>query len=137
MPALALGPRARKRHGGTLFGLWPNAGAALAGLRLRLPRMPRYVAHARAIAQRLRDFPNVEVVPDPPQTPMMHLHLRVKESAFRSAACRIARGRSVFTWPSTMPRPTPSVRVVEFTVGDATLGFRPKEVAEIIGELVR
>lgn len=125
----------RKRHGGTLFGLWPNAGAALAALRLRLPRMPRYVAHARAIAKRLRGLPSVEVVPDPPQTPMMHLHLRVKEGAFRAAACRIARERSVFTWPSTVPGPTPSVRVLEFTIGDATLEFRPKEVAEILGEL--
>ena len=127
----------RKRHGGTLFGLWPNAAAGLAGLRLRLPRMPQYVAHARAIAAQLRGVPNIEVMPDPPQASMMHLHLRVKDDAFRAAACRIARSRSVFTWPSTAPGPTPSVRVVEFTVGDATLAFRPDEVAEIIGELVR
>ena len=127
----------RKRHGGTLFGLWPNAGAALAGLRLRLPRMARYTKHAKAIAAKLRGVPNVEVVPDPPQTPMMHLHLRVDDRAFRAAACRIARGRSVFTWPRTMPGPTPSVRVIEFTVGDATLEIGPDEAAEIIGELVR
>ena len=29
----------RHRHGGTLFNLWPYAASALAGLRLRLPRM--------------------------------------------------------------------------------------------------
>jgi hypothetical protein len=98
--------------------------------------MPRYVAHAQAIARRLHGQPNVEVVPDPPQTPMMHLHLRVSEDAFRAATCRIARERAVFTWPGSAPGPTPSVRVVEFTVGDATLGFRPDEVAGIIGELV-
>lgn len=127
----------RKRHGGTLFGLWPNASAALAGLRLRLPRMPRYVAHARAIAEKLKGVPNLEVVPDPPQTPMMHIHFRVEEQAFRAAACRIARERAVFTWPGSAPGPTPSIRVVEFTVGDATLAFRPAEAAEIIGELAR
>ncbi len=43
----------RHRHGGTLFGLWPYAAAALAGLRLRLPRMDAYVAHARAVAAAL------------------------------------------------------------------------------------
>ncbi len=32
----------RRRHGGTLYGLWPNAAAALVGLRLRLPRMAAY-----------------------------------------------------------------------------------------------
>lgn len=127
----------RKRHGGTLFGLWPNAAAALAGLRLRLPRMARYTAHARAIAEKLRGLPMVEVVPYPPQTPMMHLHLRVGEDAFRAATCRIARERAVFTFPRSAPGPTPSVRVVEFTVGDATLDFRPGEVAKIIAELTR
>jgi threonine aldolase len=127
----------RKRHGGTLFGLWPHAAAALAGLRLRLPRMPRYVAHARAIAAKLQGIPEIEVVPNPPQTPMMHLHLRVEEAAFQAAACRIARERGVFTFPRSMPGSTPSVRVVEFTVGDATLAIKPAEAADIIRELVR
>ena len=56
--------------------LWPYAAAGLAGLRLRLPRMAAYVEHARAIAAALAGIEGVEVVPDPPQTPMMHLHLR-------------------------------------------------------------
>jgi hypothetical protein len=33
--------------------LWPYAAAALAGLRLRLPRMPEYVAQAKAVAAAL------------------------------------------------------------------------------------
>ena len=127
----------RKRQGGTLFGLWPNAASALGALRLRLPRMPRYVAHARAIADKLRGATRIEVVPDPPQTNMMHLHLRVGEEAFRKAAVRVARERSVFTWPGSMPGPAPSTRVVELTVGDATLEIKPAEAAAIITELVR
>lgn len=126
----------RKRHGGTLFGMWPNAASALAALRMRLPRMPRYVAHARAIAANLRGAPRIDVVPDPPQTNMMHLHLGVAEESFMKAALRIARDRSVFTWPGSMPGPTPSTRIVEFTVGDATLEIKPKEAAAIIAELV-
>ena len=126
----------RKRHGGTLFGLWVHAGAALAALEERLPRMPRYVAHAQAIARALKGMPNLEVVPDPPQTPMMHLHLRVSEPAFRAAACRIAREEGVYTWPRSMPGPTPATRVVEFVVGDATLAFAPREVAALIARLV-
>ena len=126
----------RKRHGGTLFGMWPNAASALAGLKLRLPRMPRYVAHAKAIASRLHGIPGIEVLPDPPQTNMMHLYLRVKDGAFRAAACRIARERGVFTFPASRPGPTPAVRMVEFTVGDATLAFKPKEAAEVIAELL-
>jgi len=126
----------RKRHGGTLYGLWPNAASGLAALRKRLPLMPKYFEHARAIAEALRGLRNVEVVPDPPQTPMMHLYLRVDEKAFLRNARRIAEEQSVFTWAGTSTGDMPSLRVVELMVGDATLGFTPEEVAEIVEQLV-
>lgn len=126
----------RKRHGGTLFGMWPNAASALVALRRRLPLMPQYVQHAQAIAARLRALPNVEIVPDPPQTPMMHLHVRVEEDAFLRAAVEIAEQEGIFTWPGIMPGLTPSTHVLEFTVGDATLAFTADEVADLIGRLV-
>lgn len=126
----------RRRHGGTLFGMWPSAASGLAALRQRLPLMPRYFEHAGAIAQALRGLRGVEVVPDPPQTPMMHLHLRVEEKAFRRAARRIAIEQGIFTWAGSVAGATPSVRVVEFTVGDATLAFTPAEVAALVGQLV-
>lgn len=126
----------RRRHGGTLYGLWPNAASGLAGLRKRLPLMPQYFQHACAIAERLRDLPNVEIMPDPPQTPMMHLHLRVDERAFLRAAARIAEREGIFTWGGTSPGLTPATRVVEFTVGDATLAFTATEVAGLVEQLV-
>ena len=126
----------RKRHGGTLFALWPYAASGLAGLRKRLPLMPRYYEHAIAIADALRSIPNLEIVPDPPQTPMMHLHMRVDEAAFLKAARRLAEDEGIFTWPATVAGDTPSVRVVEFTVGDATLTFTPNEVAKIVEQLL-
>lgn len=126
----------RRRHGGTLFGLWPNAASGLAALRKRLPLMPKYFEHAVAIAEKIRGIRNVEVVPDPPQTPMMHLHLRVDEKAFLAAARRIAEEQSLFTWARTSPGATPSIRVVELTAGDATLEHAPEEVARIVEQLV-
>ena len=66
----------RKRHGGTLFAMWPYAASALTGLRKRLPLMPRYYRHAVAIARELRKVKGVQVLPDPPQTNMMRLLLR-------------------------------------------------------------
>ena len=126
----------RRRHGGTLFGLWPGAASGLAALRQRLPLMPRYCEHARAIAEALRRVPNLEVVPDPPPTPMMHLHLRVEAGAFLAAARRLAEERSLFTWARSSAGATPSIRVVELTVGDATLSFAPEEVAEILERLL-
>lgn len=125
----------RKRHGGTLFAMWPYAASGLAALRTRLPQMPEYYRHALAIADALRGMPNVEIVPDPPQTPMMHLHLRVEEDAFLAAARRIAEEQSIFTWTGTAPGASPSMRVAELTVGDATLTFDPAEVAKIVEQL--
>ena len=125
----------RRRHGGTLFGLWPNAASGLAGLKKHLPLMPRYFEHALAIAEKLRAIPNIEIVPDPPQTPMMHLHLRVEEKAFLAVAREIAEEQDLFTWSRTFPCDTPAFRGIELTVGDATLQFAPDEVAAIVRRL--
>jgi len=127
----------RKRHGGTLFGMWPNAAAALAGLRERLPRMPRYHRHAVAIAKALRKVPGVEVLPDPPQTNMMRLLLRVEEKSLRAAACRVAREQGIYTFGWSGPGESPATRIVELSVGDATLKFTPREVAAVVEELLR
>ena len=127
----------RKRHGGTLFGMWPNAASALAGLRERLPRMAGYHEHAVAIAKALRKVPGVEVLPDPPHTNMMRMLLRVDEKTLRVAACRIAREQGIYTFKWSAPGPSAATRMLELSVGDATLGFRPREVAELVGGLMR
>ena len=126
----------RKRHGGMLFQMWPYAASALAGLRERLPKMPRYYKHAMAIAAKLRSIPGVEVMPDPPQTPMMHILMRVQDKAFMAAAARIARERGIYTFRATMPAQSRTTRIVELSVGDKTLELTPSEVAAVVKELV-
>ena len=88
----------RRRHGGTLFQLWPYAAAGLAGLRLRLPRMAAYVEHAKAIAAVLAGIEGVQVVPDPPQTPMMHLHLDTTAAQVIAGIRRLATEHRLWTW---------------------------------------
>ncbi len=126
----------RHRMGGTLFGLWPNAASALSCLARRLPMMPRYLSHTRAIADALRDLPGVTIVPDPPQTPMLHLLLRTTAEDFTAAARRLAAEQGLWTWPAAMSTPDPGTQRVELSVGDATLALRPDEVREIIRALV-
>jgi threonine aldolase len=126
----------RHRMGGTLFGLWPNAASALSCLARRLPMMPRYLSHTRAIADALRDLPGVTIVPDPPQTPMLHLLLRTTADDFTAGARRLATEQGLWTWPAAMGTPDPGTQRVELAVGDATLALRPGEVREIIGALL-
>ncbi len=125
----------RRRMGGTLFGLWPNAASALSCLRRRLPLMAGYLSHARAIAAALRDLPGVRVIPDPPQVPMMHLLLATSAGEFTAAARRLAAEQGIWTWPKAMATGDPGVQRVELAVGDATCALAPARIRGIIATL--
>src|SRR6266545_4542922 len=90
--------RRRWRHGGMLYGLWPNAASGLVGLRTRLPRMAAYQEQAATLAEAVRGLAGVEVIPDPPHTPMMHLLFHREAGAVRAAALRIAGEDRVWTF---------------------------------------
>ena len=125
----------RERMGGTLFGLWPNAASALTCLAARLPRMGRYLEHARAIAAALAGTAGVAVLPDPPQTSMMHLLLSTSAGRFARAARALAARERIWTWPAAVPTVDPRVQRVELAVGDATCALTPAEVAGIVSAL--
>jgi hypothetical protein len=121
--------------GGTLYGLWPSAASALTLLAERLPKFPRYLEHARAIAAELSGLPGVTVIPDPPQVPMMHLLLRVAKDDYAKAARQLAEDHGIWVSPFCMATADPAVQRLEFSVGDATLDFTPAAVAEIFAGL--
>lgn len=126
----------RLRHGGTLFAMWPYAASAVAGLAARLPIMADYRDHAQAIAAALRDVDGVRVVPDPPHTSMFHLHLRANADDLQDAMLRIADQERIWTWRTSFPSGQPDWRVVELTVGDATLDFTADDVRELVKRLI-
>jgi threonine aldolase len=125
----------RRRMGGTLYGLWPGAASALSCLAERLPKFPAYLEHARAIAAALAAVPGVTVIPDPPQVPMMHLLLRADRDDYAKAAWRLAEDSGIWTSPEPMRTVDPNVQRLELSVGDATLGFTPEELAGIFAGL--
>jgi threonine aldolase len=120
--------------GGTLFGLWRGAASALSCLRRRLPLMPAYLDRAREIADAVRDLPGVTVVPDPPQTPMLHLLLRTGADEFRAAVRGLA-AEGLWTWERAMPTGDPAVVRVELAIGDATLALNLEEIREAVAAL--
>jgi len=122
----------RERLGGTLFGLWPNAASALTCLAIRLPRMAGYLEHARAIAAALSEVPGVRVVPDPPQTPMMHLLLATTAERFAATARGLAAEQELWTWPGAMTTADRRLQRVELAVGDATCSLSATEVAAAV-----
>jgi threonine aldolase len=126
----------RERMGGMLIALWPNAASALTCLAQRLPRMGQYMQHATAIAAVLREVPGVTVIPDPPQSPMMHLLLGTTADRFTAAARALAADKRIWSWPQPATTADPSVQRVELSVGDATCALEPTEVAAAIAALV-
>ncbi len=121
----------RRRHGGALFHLFPFAAAARRGLDELLPQMPRFVEHARAVAAALAEVPGIDVVPDPPQTPMFHLHLRGDVDAMHERALDLAEERGVWLFNRPEPSVVPGVHVLELTMGEAALEVSPAEAAEL------
>jgi threonine aldolase len=126
----------RRRLGGTLHGLWPAAGSALNLLPERLAEMPARLVHARAIAAALATVPGVRVLPDPPQTPMLHLLFSNTAKRFAANARRLAEQDGVWVWPEPMPTGDPAVVRCELSVGRATCRLTPERIAEILATLV-
>ena len=122
----------RERMGGMLFGMWPNAASALSCLAIRLPRMADYLERARGIATALGAIPGVRVVPDPPQTSMMHLLIATTAERFAATARTLAAEQGIWTWPSAMVTADPEVQRVELAVGDAPCALSVSEVAAAI-----
>jgi threonine aldolase len=125
----------RRRMGGTLFGLWPNAASARTCLARRLPRMRAYLDHAVAIAAALASLDGVRVVPDPPQVPMMHVLLRTSPEAFATAARRLAEERQIWAYQERVVTADPGTVRLELSVGDATCALEPAEICAIFAEL--
>lgn len=124
----------RNRMGGTLFALWPNAASALHLVPDALAEMPTRYAHAAAVAA-AASAAGITVVPDPPQTPMMHFLLPVSAQRYRENARELTTGTGLWVWPSAATTGDPNVVRVELTVGRATLRHDPEFVAATLARL--
>ena len=90
----------------------------------------------QAIATEVAKVPGATVVPDPPQTLLMHIHLATSVEAVTAGLRRLANEEHVWFVGGTAPTDTPGIRRVELSVGESTLTFSPAEVARIIGFLL-
>ncbi len=126
----------RTRHGGRCFMLWPYAASALTVLHSRLPLMAKCYRHAVRLSHALGDLPGVEVLPQPAQTPMMHLRLSVGLEEMRARVVDIAESERIWTFSRPFFSEGPMLQRVELQVGKATLEFDPSEVRRLLGQIV-
>jgi len=121
----------QRRHGGNLIHLYPLVLSAQKGLRERLGRMETYHAKAKEIAALLAPFSEIEIVPDPPHTNMMHLFIRGKRDKLEAAALDVARETGTWLFYRLAPTLLPGLTIFELTVGEATLDLSGQEIVEL------
>lgn len=127
----------QRRHGGNLIHLYPYVLSAQKGLRERLGRMEAYQRQARNIASLLAPlFPQIQIVPNPPQTNMMHLFLRGERAKLEYAALEVARETRIWSFAQLMPTLFPDLSRFELTVGEATLDLSDQEIVELFQRLL-
>jgi hypothetical protein len=126
----------QRRHGGNLVTQHPFVVAAERALDERLGRLPAHLDHARALAAELATVDGLEVVPDPPQTPLFHLLMRGDHDRLADAALSVAEERKVFLFADPSSTTSPSWQRHEVMVGEVTLELGPEELRELYVEVL-
>jgi threonine aldolase len=126
----------QRRLGGSVVTLHPFVVSAELALDERLSRIAAYAEHAQKLAAALAPLDGIDIVPDPPQTPLFHMLLRGTRDSLSDAAVSVAEERGVFLFGSTRPTPSPSWQRQEVMVGEATMALEPALVAELYAEIL-
>jgi threonine aldolase len=126
----------QRRHGGNLIHLYPYVLSAQHGLVTRLDRMIAYRDKAVEIARVLTTFAEIEVVPHPPNTNMMHVYLRGDRERLEAAVLQIAQEHRTMLFYPLMPTPLPNYHRFEMWVGDASLDLPTQRIHDLFAELL-
>lgn len=133
----------RHRYGGQIFQQFPAAVAALLGLRNTLPRLPDYVAHARVVADALREgfaaagVPWSRVHPEQPHTHQFQVWLPYDSEVLTEAALGQAEETKTQLFGRWFADGPPGLSVTEVTVTGAGLEWTPGDVNDAVAEFVR
>ncbi|MEV0910971.1 threonine aldolase family protein [Streptomyces hokutonensis] len=132
----------RHRYGGTVFQQFPTVLTALAGLDRELPRLPAYVAHARVIAEALREgfaaagVPWIRVHPEQPHTHDFQVWLPYDRDAVTEAAIRQAEETRTALFSNPWDAKGPGLAVTEVYVRAAALEWTADDVKAAVGDFV-
>lgn len=127
----------QRRHGGNLPTLYPLVLAAQRGLEMHLPRISDYCRKAQQIAEGLRGLPGLAILPDPPQTNMMHVFLCATPDRARAAAGELSDETDTQMRFGFRAADVPGWSRFEWSLADAALEIPTDEIVALIGELTR
>ncbi|MCO5143893.1 MAG: beta-eliminating lyase-related protein [Oligoflexia bacterium] len=125
----------QRRQGGNLISLYPYVASARDCLKKRLSRMQTYHEHAMAIAEALEKIPEIKVIPSKPQTNMMHLIISSDLEKLEEMFLQIAQEKKISLFRK-VERLKNGMGRLELSIGDATMEFSAKEVADLMHECI-
>lgn len=120
----------QRRQGGNLVTLFPFVVSARKSLS-RLDKMDTYYKKAKEIALMLSGIKNIKVVPQVPQTNMMHIFFEGNIEKIENASLKIAKEKKIWVFRKLQPTSNPLVGKFELSVGDALLDISKEEIYEI------
>ncbi|MFF3606413.1 threonine aldolase family protein [Streptomyces sp. NPDC002463] len=135
----------RHRYGGMVFQQYPAALSALRGLDVELPRLPSYVAHARVVADAVREALAeagtgwFRVHPETPHTHQFQVWLPYDPDVLTAAALAQTEdtGTALFRrWFTPGAAGPPGVSFTELTVTDPGLEWTAKDVQEAVRDFL-
>jgi hypothetical protein len=98
--------------------------------------MPAFRDHAIVIAAAINADGTARTCPDPPQTPMFHVHLPAPMDDVERAAAALLAERGVQLYGRLRSLPDPRQCAFEVSVGENAMDFTPEEVVALIRELI-
>ncbi|OKJ66716.1 threonine aldolase family protein [Streptomyces sp. CB02261] len=135
----------RHRYGGQVFQEYPAALSALRGLEVELPRLPSYVAHARVVADAVREALTesgtgwFRVHPETPHTHQFQVWLPYDPETLTRAS--VAQTESTGTvlfrrWSAPGAGGPPGVSVTELTVAEPGLEWTAEDVKAAVRDFL-
>ena len=130
----------RHRYGGTVFQQFPTALSALAGLERELPRLPSYVAHARVVADALREgfeaagLPWTRVHPERPHTNEFQVWLPYGVDVLTEASLRQGEETKTLLFPHPWDEAGPGLSRTEVYVRAAGLEWTAQDVRAAVAD---
>jgi len=125
----------QRRQGGTLYSNLAHIVSAKMRLAPMLQRMPLFHARAKQIAKLWSAQPRVQVLPDPPQTNMFHIHIEGDTDGLLLARDRVARDTGIWLFGGL--RNLGATANTELAMGEASLTLDDADVAAAIDSLLQ
>ncbi|WP_051840033.1 threonine aldolase family protein [Streptomyces sp. NRRL F-5126] len=125
------------RLGGESGGNWPLGALGLMALEEIVPRTGRHLEHARALAAAIAATGVAEVVPDPPQTALFHVHLDLPPGPVAAAHAELVEETGLELFHALRTTDHPRRCFFELSVGEGAMDISPTEVAELVTTMTR